>query len=217
MLKKIVNPMSLSALLIAVSIGGCTAAHMELPANMPASASEMPVKGRKAFSFDESFSFGPYTVFDVQRGWRVTTAWGAFGFDSSKARETYEFKIRSGDRLVMANCATDVDWKSIEFGNFLNTGGVMNFELSSNLIFACTLTEKGSGQTWKLAMDQNMQSIVMNGVLANRNLAIAVEGTQKLSGSSMPLLDPAGYNFRKAGKVIGSVEVINSGTVWIDT
>jgi hypothetical protein len=217
MLKQFLSPLGLTAFFVATMMGGCTTARMESPANMPATVSEMPVKGRMALKFDESFSFGSYDVFDVQRGWRVTTAWGAFGFDSSKARQTYEFKIKSRNQLLSAHCATDVKWRSMEFSNFLNSGGSMNFELNSDLVFACTFTEKKSGQMWRLVMNQDTQNIVMNGALTGRNFFVSVEGTQKLSGSSMPLLDPTGYYFRKAGKPIGSVEVINSGTVQIDS
>lgn len=217
MFRQLLSPLTLTIIFAATVLGGCTAARMELPSNMPTSALEMPVEGRKAFSFNESFSFGSYDIFDVRRGWKTTTAWGIFGFDSSHAKQTYEFKMRNGGQQLIANCATDVNWKSIESANFLDTGGTMNFELRSDLVFACTFTEKKSGQIWKLIMNQDSQSIVMDGILTNKRLAISVEGTQKLSGSSMPLLDPTGYYFRKAGRVIGTAEVINSGAVRIDS
>ena len=217
MFRQLLSPSILIAFFITALLTGCTAARMQLPSDISAGASEMPVEGRKAFSFDESFSFGTYNILEVKRGWKETTAWGIFGFDSSHARQTYEFKIRSYDHQLMANCATDVDWKSMQSDNFLDTGGTMNWELSSALVFACTFTEEKSGNTWKLIMNQNTQNMVMDGVFTDNKLAILVKGTQKLSGSSLPLLDPTGYYFRKDEKSIGAVEVINNGAVWIDS
>jgi len=203
-------------LTIAILISGCTTAHMALPSDMPAGITQMTVEGRKAFSFDESFSFGPYAIQDVQRGWRVKTAWGFLGFNSSHAKQTYEFEMKTGKKTWTANCATGVRWKDMNFGNFMDTGGTLNWELKSDLVFACTFARKKSGKTWKLAMNQGTEHIVMDGVLTDDKSSILVEGTQKLEGSSFPLLDPTGYYFRKNGKIVGAVEVINNGAVWID-
>ena len=217
MFRQLFSPLTMTTLFVAALLVGCTAARMELPANMPASASEMPVEGRKAFKFNEPFSFGSYDIFDVQYGWKVTTAWGMFGFDSSQARQTFEFRMRSKDQEMIANCATGVNRQSIQSSNFLNTGGTMNFELHSSQVFAGGKILPIKKKIWILVMNQDTQSIVMDGILTNKSLGISVEGTQKLSGTSMPLLDPTGYYFRKAGKLIGSVEVINNGAVWIDS
>lgn len=199
---------------LCLAIGfGCSTAHMAMPKDLPASTTVLPVLGKKAFSFDESFHFGDYAVTQVRRGWTRSTAWSFMGFKSAKARQQYEFTLRpAAGGEWKAHCATGVKWKEMEFDNFLNTKGQLTWGIKSDLVFACTF-EPAEGSPWKLVMGQGTDEMVMNGVLTDGQVEIAVEGIRELAGTSWPLMEPAGYSFRGPAGLLGAVEVLNTGEV----
>lgn len=202
-------------ILAAAFLAGCTMARMAVPPDLPASATAMPVEGRKTFSFDESFHFGGSRVESVRRGWTHSTAWRFLGFESGKAKQTYEFHLKAaGGDSWKAHCATGVRWKEMEFENFLDSQGTLTWPLHSDTGFACTFDREGS-KAWKLAMDQGTDDLVMNGVLTDGTAVIKVEGIRKLQGTPIPLGEPSGYLFLGPDGLVGAVEVINNGTVWI--
>ncbi|MBP7830633.1 MAG: hypothetical protein KA248_12020, partial [Kiritimatiellae bacterium] len=150
----------------------------------------------------------------VRRGWTRTTAWRFSGFESGKSKQTYECTLRAaGDDPWTAHCATGVRWKEMEFENFLDTGGTLTWPFKSKTVFACTF--EGQGRSWKLAMGQELNDLVLNGLLTDGSTVVAVEGIRELAGSSIPLGEPSGFLFRGPDGLLGAVEVINNGTVWI--
>ncbi len=50
---------------------------------------------RRGLSLSERFSFGPYEVSDVHRGWTHRVAWGIAMYERSRARQSCEFALRS--------------------------------------------------------------------------------------------------------------------------
>lgn len=213
-MKAFQSGLAVAFVLAAACWTGCTMARMAVPPDLPASASAMPVEGKKTFSFDESFHFGTYRVEEVRRGWTRTTAWRFIGFESGKSKQTYEFILRAaGNESWTAHCATGVRWKEMEFENFLDTGGSLTWPFKSKTVFACTFEKQG--KSWKLAMGQELNDSVLNGILTDGSTVVTVEGIRALAGSSIPLGEPSGFLFRGPEGLLGAVEVINSGTVWI--
>ncbi|HOW97300.1 MAG TPA: hypothetical protein P5567_12525 [Kiritimatiellia bacterium] len=203
-------------ILAAAFLAGCTMARMAVPPDLPASASAMPVEGRKTFSFDESFHFGGYRVESVRRGWTHSTAWRFLGFESGKAKQKYEFALKAaGGTSWKAHCATGVRWKEMEFENFLDSKGTLTWPLHSDTGFACTFEGGEGAPSWKLAMEQGADDLVLNGVLTDGTAVIRVEGIRKLKGTPIPLGEPSGFLFLGPDGLVGAVEVINNGTVWI--
>ena len=194
----------------------CTTAKMACPPELSASAVEMPVTGRQGFGLSESFSFGPYRVTDVHRGWRVTTAWGILGYGSSKSEQPFEFKVHAhADAAWQAHCAAGVRWTEMELNNFMNTGGTLELGLSSHALFTSEFFQPDKKKRWKMVMRQETEDQVMDGLLGDGAVRISVKGTRKLAGSTWPLTEATGYLFYGDQGLVGAVDVLNQGAVWI--
>jgi len=199
-----------------LGLTACTTAKMACPPELSASAVEMPVTGRQGFGLSESFSFGPYRVTDVHRGWQVTTAWGILGYGSSKSEQPFEFKVHAhADAVWQAHCAVGVRWTEMEFNNFMGTGGDLEWGLSSHALFTGEFTPPDKKKSWKMVMKQETRDQVMDGLLSGGAVRISVKGTRKLAGSTWPLTEATGYLFYGDQGLVGAVDVLNQGAVWI--
>ena len=202
--------------LIVIWVGAllsCRMARMAVPESLTSDAAEMEVKGRQRFSFKESLSFGPFRITDVDRGWTQTSSSGSAWFSSSKAKQSYEFTLRETNSPTWeAQCATGVNKRELNFDDFL--GGELEIEMAS-VYFACSFKRRSEKGRWRLVMSQSASEMVLNGILTDGKERIQINGSQKLQGSPIPLSDPTGYEFVHKKRIIGAVEVINKGGVWI--
>jgi hypothetical protein len=185
-------------------------------------AKEMKVEGRKSFSFDETFFFGPYQVTEVHRGWTRSTGLSIFAhekrkkeFSSSKATQKYEFSLKDGKGDVwISQSVTGSNQSSVGF--LLGKKTSLAIGVTSESSFVCTFRSENRPEVWRLMINENVDSSnSMKGVLSDGKISIAVQETRKLAGTPLPLTDPTGYEFLMNEHLVGSVEVINKGAIWI--
>lgn len=206
--------------LAAVLLMGCTPARMAVRPQLASAAEEMKVEGRKYFSFDETFFFGPYQVEEVHRGWTrsngfsISTPEKSKEFTSSKSRQKYEFVLKDGEGDVwtcQSVTGCDENFVDVLLGERKKLGMGM-----TSTSFVCTFRSKNRPEVWRLTMDENFDSSgVMKGVLSDGKNSILIQATNKLAGGVWDLGTPSGYEFLMKEDVVGSVEVINKGAVWI--
>ena len=199
-------------------IAACHPARMALPSEIDQSFDEWPVSERNYF-LDESFAFGPYSVAEVHRSWTTKISWGA-GMDQwmitdSHATQKYEFQIsQHGSVEQGAKCATDVAWNQLDLENVLGKKSTFTWGLASDTSLVCSLMFKGL-PSWSLIAQQRTDDRSLSGIMTNREAEILVNATRELSGDSWPLTEAAGYLFTLSGRLIGAVEVINDGRIWV--
>jgi hypothetical protein len=208
---------------IPVLLISCTVARMAVRPQLVSVAKEMKVQGRKSFSFDETFFFGPYQVAEVHRGWTRSTGFSIdFSmfekhkkkFTSSKAAQKYEFILKDGKGDVW-KCQSVTGCNQNYVDVLLGKKSRLAIGLTSKA-FVCTFMSKNRPEVWRLMMNENFDSSgVMKGVLSDGKISILIQGTRKLAGTPFPLSTPSGYEFLIKEHVVGSVEVINKGAVWI--
>jgi len=195
-------------------LSGCRTAHMAVSKELVFEATEMTVKGRQGLSFKKSFTFGPYSVTDVNYGWTKTSSWGFQKFRSYKAEQNYEFILNeTNGEIWEGQCATEVGREALEFEDVF--AGKIDVEFKSETYFVCTFKPKGEEKIWKFVMTQLSSKEVMNGVLSDGKTQIIIQGSRKLTGSPILLSHPTGYEFFHEDHIIGAVEVINEGIVWL--
>jgi hypothetical protein len=195
---------------------GCRAARMAVDPGLAGAVQEMPVQGRQGFVWNKPLLFGDFEVTDIKRGWLRRSKLDVFGFTSEKARQSYTFKITMrGEPAWQAQCATGIKRKDLELDNFLDTRGTLKVELESETLFACTFATPDNKE-WKLVMSQGTRDWFLNGILTDGSKQIGVNGTRELAGGAWPMMDPTGYHFLFNGQVVGAVEVLNAGAVWLD-
>ncbi|KIX12953.1 hypothetical protein [Dethiosulfatarculus sandiegensis] len=205
----------LLTVLACLIFGGCTPAHMALESGFKQKADHMPVKGRQGFNFQESFSFGPYKAANVQRGWTHSTAWGFLGYEDFSAEQDYQFElINQQGKTWQVNCALGVRQKLIQTLLGDNKGS-FTWEISRHGNMACTILQGDKTNSWRLVMARSTGETALNGLLFSNVKTIQVKGSNRLAGSSITLSDPTGYFFKQAGGIVGAVEVINQGAVWL--
>jgi hypothetical protein len=204
-----------------LSLSGCLVAHMALPHDLQSETSELAVEGRPLLLFNNSFRIGPYHVTDVHRGWTrghgYSVSIGATEFGSSEAEQKFEFSVNEPDRPTWAvQCATTADWSQMETEGFL--GGRLGVEFSSNQQLVCTLEQEGARKPLKLALSWSASAgeTALQGIMMDGATRIDIAGTHKLDSTPLLVRTPTGYIFHIGGRPVGAVEVINSGTVWLN-
>lgn len=207
-----------------VLLMGCTLARMAVRPQLVSAAKEMKVEGRKSFSFDETFFFGPYEVAEVNREWTRSTGFSIdfpiFGkgdkkFTSSRATQKYEFILKDEKgNIWKCQSVTGCDQRNVDV--LLGNNNRLGIGLTSETSFVCTFSSKKTPEVWRLTMNESLNSSdALNGVLSDGTISIILQGTRKLAGTPFPLSTPSGYEFLINGNVVASVEVINKGGVWI--
>ncbi|MHC4214590.1 MAG: hypothetical protein ACYSWP_14600 [Planctomycetota bacterium] len=225
LLKKLsffIRRMVLLVSFIPVLLMSCTPARMAVHPQLVSVAKEMKVEGRKSFSFDEAFFFGPYQVTEVHRGWTRSTGFSISThekrkkeFSSSKATQEYEFSLKDGKGDVW-KCQSVTGCNQSYVDVILGKKTSLAIGVTSESSFVCTFRSENRPEVWRLMINENVgSSSGMKGVLSDGKISIAIQGTRKLAGTPFPLSDPSGYEFLMNEHIVSSVEVINKGAVWI--
>ena len=103
----------------------------------------------------------------------------------------------------------------MEFDNFMGTGGTLEWGLSSEALFTGEFTPPGKEKSWKMVMKQATRDRVMDGLLSDGTARISLKGTRALAGTTLPLTEATGYLFYGDQGLVGAVDVLNQGSVWI--
>ncbi len=190
---------------------GCQTARMAVPADLEMNAEVFPCSGRQGFVWTEKFTFGPYAVTDVSRGWTRRFAWGVGEFEQSNTKQAYEFRMTApGGAIWAGQAATGVKKNDLK-GMVL--GGELTWGLSHALNFVIRIGKDQAKPLWSLIMGQGSRDKLIKGALTDGATTYTVEGTDRLEGSPMPLMEASGYLISKNGRFVAAVEVINEGSV----
>lgn len=204
----------LAALLFISLLSSCQTAKMAVPAELETQAQLYPCEGRQGFKLSETFTFGPYTVDKVHRGWQTTTQWGLFSFEHAHARQQFEYSLVAPDRARWTGKGgTDVSRNSMKQAL---AGGEFSWTLEDDRNYVVSIRKEGSSRAWLLMMGGNERDTAMNGRFSNGKTAYTIEGSHKLAGSSFPLMDPSGYLIYNGRKLVAAVDLLNAGSVYLD-
>ncbi len=203
---------------LALAAAACREARMAAPEEVVGIISAWKVEQTRFTGWDGPFSFGPYRVDHIRRGWSERTAWGFMSYESYRADQSYEFQVHGpGGQAWHCNCASQVNQQVLEC---MLGGGKLTWELGAGQSLACSLKGPG-GQLWRLGLAAaGASKSPMQGLLEGKELAVRVQGTDKLEGTGIPLGEPTGYIFSLAGSKtgpMGAVQVINNGILWLPT
>ncbi|MEE9613354.1 MAG: hypothetical protein V3W31_00180, partial [Thermodesulfobacteriota bacterium] len=165
----------------------------------------------------KSFQFEPYHVTDIHRGWAKGEGWwiSAFGasYGASEAKQKYEFSVNESGRPTReVKCAAGADWDKAGLKNLLR-GVTVEFAYNRKLL--CIMKQEGSEEVSKLLMEQSKHELVMAGVVTDGDTQIDISVTYHYDATPLKAGEPTGYIFRIKGRVVGAVEIINKGTVWM--
>lgn len=199
---------------LAFVLAGCTTARMAIPADLESRAETYPCVGRGGFSFGETFSFGPYEVADVRRGWTHRVAWGIVFYERSQAVQRYEFSLKSpSGKIWQGQAATGVRKEDLKD---TLAGGELTVGISRDVRFIARFGLAGQTNAWTLALAEERGGILLNGALDDGTTDYRIEGTRQLAGTSMPLMENAGFLLYDGNRLVAAVDLLNAGSVHFD-
>lgn len=196
-------------------LAGCQAARMAIPAELETHSVTYPCIGRSGFTLTETFSFGPYQLSQVHRGWTQTTAWGIVFFERSHTRQSYEFTLQAPNGESWKGQAATGVRKSDLKGTV--AGGDLTWGLDSDQQFIVRIGRGDAPEAWTLALAEGSRDSTLRGRFSDGTTTYQVEGTRQLAGSPMPLMDTAGFLIGDGSRVIAAVDLINAGSVTFDS
>ena len=197
-----------------VLAGGCTTARMAVPPDLESRAEAFPCVGRGGFSLSETFSFGPYEVSDVRRGWTRRVAWGLVFYESSKARQEIEFTLQTpSGQTWQGQAAIGVRKKDLQG---TAGGGELTWGLDREVNYVARFGLPGASDAWTLALAEEHGDIVLKGSLSGAGQSYRVEGSRQLAGTPMPLMENAGFLILDGTRLVAAVDVLNAGSVHFD-
>jgi hypothetical protein len=186
---------------------------MDLHPTLAAGTDPMRVVGRDALGMSKAFAFGEYGVRDVDEGWRKSTSVGVLSVSRSHRRQERSFTLVDPQGANWScRCLATASSTDTELNEFL--GGTLEMELEGKSVYAGTFEGPG-GEAYDMVLTRGTAAYVLSGYLTDGVDRFEVRGTRRLAGTSIPLSDPAGYEFFDGGTIVGAVEVINQGGVWI--
>ena len=202
------------ALVVPLALAGCTTARMAIPADLESRSDVYPCVGRGGFTLSEKFTFGPYEVFDVRRGWTHRVTWSLALYERSKARQQCEFTLRMpSGRKWQGQAATGVRKQDLKD---TVAGGELTWGLARDVNFVANLGLDNQTNAWTLALAEERGGILLNGTLTDGQATYRIEGTRQLAGSSMPLMENAGFLIYDGPRLVAAVDLVNAGAVHFD-
>lgn len=187
---------------------GCHAARMPLPEGL-AAAERLPVSGRQGLSPGTRLRFGSFEAYPVTRSWTRGRERGATPMATERERiQTYEFSLREdGAEPWFVACRASLRSVRIDAGPF-------QVHPSDESALYCNLRAVGDAQiAWELELEER-HGRPLAGTLSLPPTRLSIVGTDRVEGA-LPTGLTTGYEIRAGADVLGAVEVINGGAIWL--
>jgi hypothetical protein len=186
----------------------CSMARMPVPESLSA-AERMPVSGRQGLILRQQLRFGSYEAHNLRRSWTRGRDRGETTLATqSERRQAYSFTLReNGHDAWFVACHASVVMVTIETR-------VVDLHPTNESALYCNLQPLADPTAaWELVLREQRER-PLSGTLSHGEATVQVAGTNRVE-RALPMGNTTGYEFRQDGEVIGAVEVINSGAVWL--
>ena len=208
----------LSCVVGAVLLGACTVPHMRVDPALADRSAALPVSGRDGWLIEQELAFGGYRSGPVSRGWTKGYDYPFF-IRFSGAREKLRFAVRADSGLeAMVHCAGKLREQDLRvFRDYFDVN------IGTTDSFAGTVLLDG-GLRYDFYVDNlNTQQNLGHRAVEGEATAQGAEAVrlrpvwQLASGQRWPGTEAIGIEMLREGRVIGAVETVSAGRVWIDS
>lgn len=197
----------------ALAAAACSTPHIAIDRQLQTHTQELPVKGRQGWQINQVLTLGDYRTGKVERGWtksydipfvvRFSGASERLGFDlfdpaGGRTHVLVVGKLREQDMPLFRD--------------------LFRVNLNSRDLFTGTVVvQEQDGFDFYIAnLNQNNWFREASGVIRGRDVAVDIRPVQRLdSGKKMLSQQAPGFEFVMDGKVVGAVETLNEGRVWL--
>ena len=200
-----------NSIYLAVFLVSCKAATIPVDDSLAEVAVPYEVSGKNGWQLNQSIRFGPYRTEPIDKSmvfsWQIP-----FLVDLSGSRESLSFQLFDTDDQKAVNVFGTSQLNELHrFGLTLTQKDVF----SGSLVFA-----QPEVHYYDFILlnpnDQNQKMRSKGAIKKNEADWIEIRGISKLEGSKVPQTTVFGYEFLMDGNVVGMVEIINKGRVWIN-
>jgi hypothetical protein len=192
-----------SALLAVPHVVACAGPRMVPPADLAQGSDVLSVQNRSSASgafVNESFDLGRFKVQKVDRDWGKNSSLGIGGYSASQTKTGYSFELAASSTWLGA-CSS----LSSEKG-----AGGFSFGGKSQLVCECKQGEQSATAKLEGSDVKNHTSGELNwGERKLKLAAVTDTDMTNLTGG------PAGYRADEEDKLLGAVEVLRPGQVWL--
>ena len=202
-------------LILTLFLAGCSTPQMRVDPALTAQAPALPVSGRNGWLVEQVLSFGEFTSGPVSRGWTKGYDYPFFiRFTGAREKMRFAVRDRSGNE-AMVHCAGKLREQDLRlFREYFDVN------IGTTDTFIGTVALNGGRQydfhVENLNTQQNLGYRPLEGTLRGGGDPIEVRAVWHLaSGQRWLDTQPIGVEFLRAGRVIGAVETVNEGRVWI--
>ena len=174
------------------------------------------VKGRQGWMLNQHLSFGSYQSGKVRRGW--TQSYDIpfiVRFQGAKEKLNFEFDDPAAGLKSFVFCLGKITRQELPVLNDL-----FRIPLKNEDVFTASIYLPGSGEHWDLVVyDPNKSNLgdVSSGFLQHDgDTSIRLREVRRTDKGSKNFSELVlGYEFVQNGQVIGAVETLNKGRVWL--
>ena len=200
--------------LLCLALVGCSLPQMRVDPELSRHSEAHTVSGRDGWWIEQRLSFGPYRAGPVSRGWTKGYDY-PFIVRFTGAREKLRFAVQdSGGNSAMVHCIGKLREADLRaFSEYFDVGvyardtftGTISLDARSIDFFVNNLN-----------VQQNAGYRPLEGTAFTGQQPISLSAVWELeSGQRWPGTEPIGVEFLRGGEVIGAVETVNEGRVWI--
>lgn len=193
----------------------CTTPQMRVDPALASSATAYPVQGRGGWLLDQRLHFGEFSAGPVSRGWTKGYDY-PFIIRFTGAREKLRFPVNDGmGNEAMVHCIGKLREQDLRiFRDYFDVN------INTTDTFACTLEVNDSAAydfyASNLNVQQNLGYKPMQGSVQGGAGPVELRSVWQLSSGQRSLdTEPLGVEFLRGGEVIGAVETVNEGRVWV--
>lgn len=193
--------------LLLTASSACAPVRMALPDGLPTSE-PMSVQGRQGWRINQRIRFGPYATERIDRSWTRGRDLQILAYDGSRRNQSYGFLLREGGEPAWeVACTTRLRRDALAFDDWA-------IALREDGRLLCEIQDlEGDGRPLRLTLISEGER-PLRGTLEGDHLQVEVRGTNRLA-KGLPLGETSGYHLRSGDRVLGAVQVINAGTVWL--
>ncbi len=171
------------------------------------------VKGRQGIMIKQKLSFDKYRTVEVKRGWLKSYNYPFF-IRFSGASEKLSYTLTDSLQTLHAHCLGKVRKQEFELAN-----SYFGIVLKQEDAFAGNLLLVG-GDNWDFIVYNASNTNALNetsGFMRSGDKLIRIESIRKMEGKNTVLSEMGiyGYEFIYEGKVIGTVDTMNKGKIFI--
>lgn len=208
------NQICLAGLLLLTLSIYCPAQKILLNDNLEQHATMMTVKGRQGWMVNQKLTFGNYQTSRVDRSWTKGYDFPfIIRFTGAKEKLNYTVLDDRGNKATVFCLGKLREQDLLIFRKYFD----LNIKVKDAFTGSVALDTKTSYDFYVANLNQNNWFKEALGWIKHDDQLIAIDPIKHLrNGKRMLGMQVPGFEFVMDGKVVGAVEVLNKGKIWVD-